>query len=113
MVRRGFSGFAAWAVQRGSALYMLAFLLFAAASLAVHPRVTFPEWTGWVRSPAVSAGSALFFLALCCHMWVGLRDVLLDYAKPAFLRQGLLVLLGAALASLAAWAVIVLFVPRA
>lgn len=110
MVRRGFSGFAAWAVQRGSALYMLAFLLFAAGSLAVYPRVTFLEWTGWIHSPAISAGSALFFIALCCHMWVGLRDVLLDYAKPAFLRQGLLVLLAASLAGLAAWASIILFV---
>ena len=35
-------------------------------------------------------GLALFFAALLAHMWVGLRDVLLDYARPARLRQVLL-----------------------
>ena len=112
-MRRGFTGLAAWAVQRGSAVYMLGFASFTAASLALHPRATFAEWTDWVHSPAISAGSALFFLALCCHMWVGLRDVLLDYARPASLRQGLLVLLAAALVGLAAWALAILFVPGA
>lgn len=111
VVRPGFSGLAAWLVQRGSAVYMLAFLLVTSVSLAVHPRTTFPQWSGWVRSGAVSTGSALFFLALCCHMWVGLRDVLLDYAKPAPLRRGLLALLAAALVGLAGWALIVLFAP--
>jgi succinate dehydrogenase / fumarate reductase, membrane anchor subunit len=111
MVRRGFSGLAAWGVQRGSAVYMLAFLFFTVASLVLHPRVTFLEWTRWVHSPVVSAGSALFFLALCCHMWVGLRDVLLDYAKPASLRRGLLALLAVALLVFAGWALTILFVP--
>jgi succinate dehydrogenase / fumarate reductase, membrane anchor subunit len=110
MVRRGFSGLAAWIVQRGSAVYMLAFMLVAVPSLALHPRVTFAEWTGWVHSPVVSATSALFVLALCCHMWVGLRDVLLDYARPAFLRRALFGLLACALVGLAAWAFVLLFV---
>jgi succinate dehydrogenase / fumarate reductase membrane anchor subunit len=113
MVRRGFSGLAAWIVQRGSAVYMLGFMLFALASLSRHTRVTFPEWTAWIHSPVVSSCSALFVLALCCHMWVGLRDVLLDYARPAFLRQGLLVALAASLVTLAVWATIVLFIPGA
>lgn len=111
VVTSRFTGLAAWVVQRGSAVYMLAFGSFAAVSLAVHPRVTFAEWSGWVHGAGVSTGAALFFLALFGHMWVGLRDVLLDYAKPAWLQQGLLLLLAATLASLWAWALVVLFGP--
>jgi succinate dehydrogenase / fumarate reductase membrane anchor subunit len=111
MVRRGFTGLPAWGVQRAGALYMLAFMLAAVVSLAVHPRSTFVAWAGWVHSPIVSISSLLFVLALCSHMWVGLRDVLLDYAKPASLRRGLLVLLAVLLVSLAVWASIVLLVP--
>jgi succinate dehydrogenase / fumarate reductase membrane anchor subunit len=111
MVRRGFTGLDDWGVQRASALYMLAFMFAAVGSLAVHPRSTFAEWAGWVHSPIVSIASLLFVLALCSHMWVGLRDVLLDYAKPASLRRGLLVLLAVLLVSLAVWASIVLLVP--
>ena len=106
-----FTGLAAWTVQRGSAVYMLAFVSFAIVSLAVHPRMTFAAWSGWVHGAGVSSGAALFFLALFCHMWVGLRDVLLDYAKPSWLQQGLLLLLAAALVSLATWTLIVLFGP--
>jgi succinate dehydrogenase / fumarate reductase, membrane anchor subunit len=110
-VRRGPSGFAAWVVQRGSALYMLAFMCFSVASLTIHPRVTFQEWAGWVHGPAVSVCSEIFFLALGCHMWVGLRDVLLDYAKPASLRRVLLIALALVLVGLAGWASLILFVP--
>jgi succinate dehydrogenase / fumarate reductase, membrane anchor subunit len=110
---RRFTGLTAWVVQRASAVYMLAFMFFTAASLAVHPRATFLEWSAWVHSPIVAACSVLFFFALCCHMWVGLRDVLLDYAKPASLRRGLLALLAAVLMGLAGWSVIVLWSPAA
>ena len=88
---------------------MLAFVSFAIVSLAVRPRVTFAEWSGWVHGTGVSSSAALFFLALFCHMWVGLRDVLLDYARPSWLQQGLLLLLAGALVGLATWALIVLF----
>jgi succinate dehydrogenase / fumarate reductase, membrane anchor subunit len=104
-------GLPAWFVQRGSAVYMLAFLLVALVSLGIHPRVTFVEWAGWVHRPGVSAAAAVFFIALCGHMWVGLRDVSIDYAKPAAVRNGLLALLAAALASLVAWVLVTLFVP--
>ncbi|MBK6006831.1 succinate dehydrogenase, hydrophobic membrane anchor protein [Ramlibacter ginsenosidimutans] len=92
---------------------MLAFLIVALVSLGLHPRVTFVEWAGWVHRPAVSAAAAVFFLALCSHMWVGLRDVLIDYARPAAVRNGLLALLAAALAVLAGWVVVILFVAGA
>lgn len=110
-MKRALSGLAAWLVQRGSAVYMLAWAVFAGGSLAVGPRLTYAQWTEWVHGPGISIGSALFFLALCCHMWVGLRDVLLDYARPAPFRQVLLLAVAVLLVSLAGWTLFVLFVP--
>ena len=90
---------------------MLVFVTFAIVSLALHPRVTFTEWAGWTHGPGVSTGAALFFFALFSHMWVGLRDALLDYATPSWLQRVLLLLLAAALMSLLTWALMVLFGP--
>jgi succinate dehydrogenase / fumarate reductase, membrane anchor subunit len=42
------------------------------------------------------------------HMWVGLRDVLLDYARPAGLRRLLLGMLVAGLLGTAFWVVLIL-----
>lgn len=53
--------------------------------------------------PGMSVAILVFFAALLSHMWVGLRDVLLDYARPAGLRWLLLGLLGISLFGTAAW----------
>ena len=51
----------------------------------------------------VSIAVLVFFAALLSHIWVGLRDVLLDYARPAGLRHLLLGALGTSLFGAAAW----------
>lgn len=110
MVRRPiFTGLPAWAVQRVSAVYMLVYLLGALANFAIHPRTTYEDWSGWMRGPFVSVISILFFLALFSHMWVGLRDVVLDYAKPDWLCRGVLAALSAVLLGLTVWVVFILF----
>jgi succinate dehydrogenase / fumarate reductase, membrane anchor subunit len=41
-------------------------------------------------------------------MWVGLRDVLLDYAKPPALQRFLLTAVAAGLAAMAIWVICIL-----
>lgn len=89
-LRSGFSGLPAWLIQRISAVYMLLFVLALLGFFTWHPLHSFIEWKSWVARPAVTLGMGLFFVALLPHMWVGLRDVLLDYARPALLRKALL-----------------------
>ena len=84
------TGLPAWLVQRASALYLLVFLVSALVLLAMHPLHAYADWKTWVARPAVTLAMALFFIALLSHMWVGLRDVLLDYARPAGLQRLLL-----------------------
>jgi len=113
MVKCEFTGLAAWVVQRAGAAYMLCFAIFALAAITVHPRPSYAEWKAWVSSDAMSAGIGLFLLALLTHMWVGLRDVLLDYAKPEGVQRASLLLIGMALLSVGVWALQILVHARA
>ena len=63
---------------------------------------------------ARSAGSAAstserVAVALLWHVWVGMRDVLMDYVKPVFLRLALQVFVIVWLTGCAGWAVQVLW----
>jgi len=102
-VRARFTGLKAWWVQRLSAVYMLLFALFLICSFALHPIRAFPEWHAWMARPGTSLVFIVFFAALLGHLWVGLRDVLLDYARPAGLRHGLLGAVALGLLGLGFW----------
>jgi succinate dehydrogenase / fumarate reductase, membrane anchor subunit len=82
---------------------MLLFLVFVLGTLWLHPRPSYIEWRTWMGRPGVSVVVLVFFAALLSHMWVGLRDVLLDYARPAALRRFLLGALGLGLVGTLAW----------
>lgn len=107
-MRLRLTGLAAWWVQRASAVCMLLFIALAFAAFTLYPRHSYLEWRSWVSSPGVSMAILVFFAALLLHMWVGLRDVLLDYAKPAGLRRLLLGLVAGSLFGTAVWVVLIL-----
>jgi succinate dehydrogenase / fumarate reductase membrane anchor subunit len=102
-VRVRLTGLKAWWVQRVSAVYLLLFVLFLLLFLRLRPMRTFSEWHAWVAGPGTSIAFVVFFAALLGHMWVGLRDVLLDYAKPATLRRSLLAAVALSLLGLGIW----------
>lgn len=97
------TGLRAWWVQRVSAVYMLSFILLALVSLLVHPVHSYAEWRNGFAHPAAIIASLSFFAALLSHVWVGLRDVLIDYARPRGFRLCLLSALGAVLVGIEAW----------
>jgi succinate dehydrogenase / fumarate reductase, membrane anchor subunit len=102
-VKSRFTGLPAWLVQRASAVCLLLFLVFVLGALWLQPRPSYAEWRTWVGHPGVSIAVLVFFAALLSHIWVGLRDVFLDYARPAGVRRFLLGALGAGLLGTAAW----------
>jgi succinate dehydrogenase / fumarate reductase membrane anchor subunit len=107
------SGLRAWVVQRLSALYLLGFLVFLLATVATNDAPwSHASWSAWVTSPGVSTGILLFFAALLLHVWVGVRDVILDYVHPLALRIGALGCLAVGELAIAAWALVIIVVPR-
>jgi len=106
---RGANGLRPWLIQRLSAVYIAAFLIFVLASLAATPSMSFDAWRGWVGRPLVNAAIALLVLALLMHAWVGTRDVIMDYVKPVAVRFSLLVLFGLVFLISLFWSLRVLF----
>jgi succinate dehydrogenase / fumarate reductase membrane anchor subunit len=103
-----FSGQRAFVVQRLSAIAMLAYLAAAALWLLFDPGVTLARWRAWSAQPAAAALVFALVTAVLAHAWVGMRDVLLDYARPRALRLALLAAVALGCFGLAAWTAVVL-----
>ncbi len=97
------SGLRAWFLQRISALYLVGFFVYFIGSLVVCPPASYIDWRDWMTSTSMSMATAVFFLMLFTHAWVGVRDVLIDYVRPYPLRVTLLTLLGFGLLMMSLW----------
>lgn len=105
------SGLPAWLVQRLSALYLVLFTLAAMIWWWVTPPLDYAAWRALIASPVSGVAITMAFLALLLHSWVGIRDVILDYAgRNAGIRLLLLALLGGWLIAQAVWLVRLLVV---
>jgi len=96
------SGRRAFIVQRLSALVLLAFLAGTALRLALGPLPTRDQWQAWSAQPHAAALLILVVLSLIAHAWVGIRDVVLDYLRPARWRPAVLAVVAVGLAWLLA-----------
>jgi succinate dehydrogenase membrane anchor subunit len=101
-------GLKAWLVQRLSAVYMAAYLLFFLFRLNIQSPHGFLEWRGFMTSPLMSISTLLLFLFLLMHAWVGMRDVAMDYLHSFKVRLAALSLIAASLISMGAWLLLVL-----
>lgn len=75
-----------WLVQRVTAAVMAVYCVALAGWLLWQPYVNYDVWTalfssGWVRSVTL-----LVLLNLYYHAWIGVRDIVMDYVKPAGIR---------------------------
>lgn len=100
-MKKALSGLRAWIVQRFTAVYMLLFCVFVLFHFAFDAPHSYADWHEWVSTPLVLITTALFFLALLVHTWVGLRDVVMDYVNPLPLRITVLAVLFLILSGLA------------
>lgn len=96
-------GLRAWLIQRLSAVYMVLFFMFAVVSFVVMPIHSYQQWLTWVAHPYINAALGVFIVSLLLHAWVGLRDVVMDYVKPAGLRIALFAVLIIGLSGCGMW----------
>lgn len=102
------TGLRAWTLQRLTALYLLAYLPYILGAALVHGPTDYARWHAMLAQPLTATASLLFVAAVLFHCWVGVRDVILDYAPNPTLRLALLALLGLWLVGLGLWAARVL-----
>ena len=107
-MKRAIAGLHTWLLQRVTAVYMQCFIVFLLAHFLLDPPQSYLAWHAWMRGPVVSIATFVFCVALLTHMWVGVRDVILDYVKPLAIRVAALTLFGLGLIGLGAWVIHIL-----
>lgn len=98
-----------WLFQRITAVVAAAYTLFMAGYVVLHPNLDYNMWTGLFSSQVMRSFSLLFLLAVYVHAWVGVRDVVMDYVKPAGMRLAIYVVVILALLLYVIWSVIILW----
>ncbi len=100
----GARGLRPWLLQRFTAVYLGLFLVTAILGLAWAGPDSYEDWRSCLANPFVNLFSALFFVALFLHAWVGVRDVIMDYISGTGLRVVLLGAVAFVLLACALWA---------
>ena len=98
-----------WLLQRVTAVLMVLYSIFMAGWLLLQPHLGYDAWTVLFSSNVMRSFSLLFLLAVFSHAWVGVRDVVMDYVKPASVRLVIYVLVIVALLLYTIWSVQILW----
>ena len=99
-----------WLSQRVTAALMALFtLLVLAQVIFTSGPIGYDKWAGIFSSQWMKVLTFAVIAALLWHVWVGLRDVLMDYVKPVWVRLLLQVFTIVWLVGCAGWAIQVLW----
>jgi len=98
-----------WLVQRVTAAVMVLYCVSLAAYLLLQPHPGYDAWTGLFSGQLMRTFTLLFLLCLFYHAWIGIRDIVMDYVKPASVRLVIHVLVILALLLYAIWSVQILW----
>ena len=92
-----------WLLQRLTAIVMAVYTVVVLAALAWHAPASSAEWKAVFSGVFLRLATMLFIVALLYHAWVGMRDILMDYVKPTFLRLTLEAIVGLVLLGYLVW----------
>ena len=98
-----------WLIQRITAVVMVAYCLVLAGYLMLAPQHNYDNWTALYSSQVVRTFTMLFLMSLFYHAWIGIRDIVMDYVKPAGVRLVIHVLVILALLLYTIWSVQILW----
>ena len=99
-----------WLAQRITAALMALFtLLVLVQVIFTRGEIGYDLWAGIFHPQWMRALTFTVILALTYHVWVGMRDIWMDYIKPVGVRLGLQIFTMVWLLSCMGWAVQVLW----
>jgi succinate dehydrogenase / fumarate reductase membrane anchor subunit len=102
-------GFRDWLSQRVTAALMALYTLVLLAQLLLPGPLGYARWSGIFAAQWMKVFTFVVIVALLWHVWVGMRDVWMDYVKPVGIKLVLQVFTIAWLVGCAGWAVQVLW----
>jgi len=92
-----------WIVQRLSAAYLVAVIVWFLLVLVFDGPSNYSDWHNWFAGSIWNTAVILFWLSVFVHAWVGVRDVIMDYVRIDSLRFILLSLFGFYIIALISW----------
>ena len=99
-----------WIAQRATAIIMALFTVVVLAQvLLTRGPIGYDRWSGIFSAQWMKVLTLVVIIALLYHVWIGMRDVLMDYVKPVVLRLVLQIFSIAWLVGCAGWAIQVLW----
>jgi len=99
-----------WLAQRVTAALMALFTVVVLAQVLFSKGpVGYEKWAGIFSPQWMKALTFTIIVAMLYHVWVGVRDIWMDYIKPVALRLSLQVFSIVWLVSCAGWAIQVLW----
>ena len=97
-------GFRDWLAQRITAVVMAVYTVIFAISAMTMQAMNHENWRGLFAGGLMRFATFLFFMSLCYHAWIGVRDIFMDYVKPTGVRLALHVIVILLLVGYAGWA---------
>jgi succinate dehydrogenase / fumarate reductase, membrane anchor subunit len=98
-----------WLVQRATAVLMVLFTAVLLVHLLMPGPLGYDRWAGIFSAQWMKTLTFVVIVSLAWHVWVGMRDIWMDYIKPVGVRLGLQVFTIVWLVGCAGWAVQVLW----
>lgn len=99
-----------WLVQRVTAVLMALFTLLVLAQVIFSKGpIGYSQWAGIFSQQWMKVLTFTVIIALLLHVWIGVRDIWMDYIKPVWLRLSLQVATIVWLVACTGWAIQVLW----
>lgn len=99
-----------WLAQRVTAALMAVFtLVLLVQVLLTRGPIGYGQWAGYFAPQWMKVLTFAVIVALVYHVWVGMRDVWMDYIKPVGLRLALQIFTIVWLVGCGGWAIQVLW----
>ena len=99
-----------WLAQRITGALMALFTFVVLANvLFTKGDIGYDKWAGIFSTQFMKALTFSVFIALAIHVWVGVRDIWMDYVKPVAVRLVLQVFTMVWLVACLGWAIQVLW----
>jgi succinate dehydrogenase / fumarate reductase membrane anchor subunit len=98
-----------WLSQRVTAVLMALFTLVLLAQLLFGGPLGYDRWAAIFSAQWMKVLTFVVILSLAWHVWVGVRDIWMDYVKPVGIRLGLQVFTIVWLIGCAGWSIQVLW----
>jgi succinate dehydrogenase / fumarate reductase membrane anchor subunit len=98
-----------WLAQRVTAIVMAIFTVVLLVSFLTGHNFSYEGWAGLFARQWFKLFTLVTFLGLFYHVWVGIRDIWMDYVKPVGIRLTLQIGTVLWLLACAAWTVQILW----